>query len=35
MGTVNRLRTLLLTLPVLLAGCAVVSEEECQAGLWY
>lgn len=35
MRTVNRLRQLLLTLPLLLAGCAVVSEEECQAGLWY
>ncbi|MFC6633161.1 DUF2799 domain-containing protein [Microbulbifer taiwanensis] len=32
MATVKRL---LILLPLLLAGCAVVSEEECQAGLWY
>lgn len=35
MLTTTRLRLLLLALPALLAGCAVVSEEECQAGLWY
>ncbi len=29
------IRHLLILLPALLAGCAVVSEEECQAGLWY
>lgn len=26
---------LLIMLPALLAGCAVVSENECRAGLWY
>ncbi|WP_323845560.1 DUF2799 domain-containing protein [Microbulbifer magnicolonia] len=35
MPTANRLRLPLLALAALLSGCAVVSEEECQAGLWY
>lgn len=29
------LKRLLILLSALLAGCAVVSEEECRAGLWY
>ena len=29
------LKRLLILLPALLAGCAVVSEDECNAGLWY
>lgn len=31
----NTLTRLLILLPALLSGCALVSEEECQAGLWY
>lgn len=31
----QQLKRLLILLPALLAGCAVVSEEECHAGLWY
>ena len=35
MQTIQRLRLLLLILPALLAGCAVISEDECRAGNWY
>ncbi|MCX2781206.1 DUF2799 domain-containing protein [Microbulbifer thermotolerans] len=31
----NPAKSLLLLLTALLAGCAVISEEACQAGLWY
>ena len=31
----QRLKHLLLLLPALLVGCAVISEDECRAGLWY
>lgn len=35
MRWINPIKHLTILLPVLLAGCAVVSEEECRAGQWY
>lgn len=35
MPSIKRLRILLVVLTALLAGCAVISEDECRAGDWY